>query len=513
MKYKYQLLTKDYNVKWKDIKLSAYLPISTCLFLVFFACGPVYTQRGSPDIDQLRTKVEEAFIPDLVVLSTAVIESTEDYPEHLLIRGYTMPSNYFQIRMPLYTWNEKNFVSGCGAGCGTLPADISGNLKQALQRGYTTTAINAGHWSKSIFDFSWAYNNPQGEIDYAYRAVHEAQRATVEISKIFYEQEPKYSYFWGCSGGGRQAVMAASRYPKDFDGIISEAPAIDITGETLLLVWLRQTNTGSDGKDILTKEDIPLISQVVYETCDGMDGQEDGLIGTSGPCRFDPAVLICQNGNTQGCLSREKVEVLKQWYKGPVNSKGEKLFVSGIPVGSEPFWGLWLLGETNEPFDELLNSESMLQYTAFEEDPGRNYSVFAFDFDSDPDRMKYMGSLMNVHDLPLHSFENEGGKLLMFHGLADPAIPFASSVKYYENNLGKYGDSMGNFFRLFLIPGMDHCAALSTLGITDESVDPLTSLEEWVEKNNPPIELPVTRYENDGTVKSQFSVPVYGTKK
>ena len=483
--------------------------IILCIILFFVFLTPIHAQKSNLEIDGLRTKLEEAFIKDVVVLSTSIIEAGEDLPKHVLVRGYTMPSNYFQIRMPIDSWNGKNFIAGCGAGCGTLPTDISGKLKQALQRGYTTTIMNTGHWSPSIFDFSWAYNNPQGEKDYAYRAVHESQRASKEFIKIFYEQEPNYSYFWGCSGGGRQAVMAASRYPKDFDGIISEAPAIDYTGEVLLLAWLRQTNTGTDGKDILTKEDVPLISKFVYKACDKMDGTSDGLISIASSCQFDPEVLICQNGDGKDCLSREKVEVLKKWYQGPINSQGNKLFASGVAIGSEPFWGLWLLGETNEPFDELLNSESMIQYTAFEEDPGDSYSVLEFDFDSDPDKMKYMGDLLNVDHLSLNSFREEGGKLLMFHGLADPAIPFQSSVNYYENNKQEFGDKMADFFRLFLIPGMDHCTVLSNLGITDESLDPLTALEEWVENNKPPNELPVTQYKNDGTEQSKFSVPMY----
>lgn len=507
------MIIKLLNYKRSRLVPSNFIHIIACIFSLFSYILPIHAQKSNLEIDHLKAKLKEAFIENVFILSTSIIESDEDLPKHMLVRGYTMPSNYFQIRMPLYNWNEKNFVAGCGAGCGTLPINISGKLKQALQRGYTTTTMNTGHWSPNIFDFSWAYNNPQGEKEYAYRAVHESQRASLEIIKIFYEKEPKYSYFWGCSGGGRQAVMAASRYPKDFDGIISEAPAIDYTGEVLLLVWLRQTNTGSDGKDILTKEDIPLLSEYVYETCDEVDGKSDGLISSSKSCQFDPEILICKNGNNKDCLSREKVEVLKKWYQGPVNSEGEKLFTSGVTVGSEPFWGLWLLGETNEPQDELLNSESMVRYTVFEEDPGHNYSVLNFDFDTDPERMEYMGNLINADHLSLKSFKDEGGKLLMFHGLADPAIPFQLSVDYHNLNYKEYGEDMKNFFRLFLIPGMDHCTVLKNLGITEDSIDPLTVIENWVENDNPPIELPVTKFNKDGSVNSQFSVEQYKKHK
>ena len=507
MKSKYLKLNKPCNENLENMNLSACIPVITCWIILLFSFVPLHAQRSGPEIDQLRTEIQEAFIKDVVVISTALIEPTEDLPKHVRVRGYTMPSNYILIRLPVDDWNGKFFLGGCGAGCGELPVDITGNLKKALQRGYATATMNTGHWSPSIFDFSWAYNNPEAEKDFAYRAVHETLRASWEIIKTFYDRKPIHSYFWGCSNGGRQAVMAAGRYPEDFDGIISEAPGLSFSNVIMLLVWLRQTNTGPDGKDILTKEDIPLISKAVYNRCDEMDGKEDGLISDPVRCSFDPEVLICQDGTN--CLSREKVEVLKKWYQGPVNANGAKLLTTGVTPGSEPFWGLWLLGESDEPFNELLNSESMLQNIAFREDPGDSYSVFEFDFNSDPDRLDYMGSLLDVKHLSLKSFKEKGGKLLMFHGLADAAVPYQLSVDYYNQNYKEYGEETNNFFRLFLVPGMDHCTVQTNLGITQDSADPLTALENWVEKDRPPHELPVTRFKQDGSVNSRFNVPLH----
>ena len=329
MKFKIPKFTKLSNVNevLRSSKLLPFKSIFLFSFFLLFTFSPLFAQLSNSEIDQRRTKLKEAFIKDVIVLNSKLIEASKDLPKHLFVRGYTMPSNYFQIRMPVDSWNEKNFIGGCGAGCGTLPSNISGKLKTALQRGYTTATMDTGHWSPSIFDFSWAYNNPQAEKEYAYRAVHETQRASKEIIKIFYGRELKYSYFWGCSGGGRQAVMAAAKYPKDFDGIISEGPALSFTNSLMLLVWFRQTNTGPDGKDILVKEDIPLIRKAIYEVCDNLDGKLDGLISNPSDCKFNPEILLCQNKTN--CLSPEKVDVLKKWYQGPVNSKGEKILTSG----------------------------------------------------------------------------------------------------------------------------------------------------------------------------------------
>jgi feruloyl esterase len=301
--------------------------------------------------------------------------------------------------------------------------------------------------------------------------------------------------------------MEAARYPEDFDGIISEAPVVDSSGWAVLAAWLRQANTGADGKDILTKEDLSKIKKAVYDACDKVDGKVDGLVSDPSNCAFDPEVLICEDKTN--CLSREKVEVLKKWYEGPINKSGEKLLPTGLSLGSEPLWGFWFLGESTEPFDEFTPWNEVFQYLIFKEDPGASYSVLDFDFNTDPERLEFMGSLLNVKHLSIQSFKDRGGKLLLYHGLADPMIPYQYSVDYYNQNYKQFRQETNDFFRLFLVPGMDHCTAFSNLGITGESVDPLTALENWVEKNDSPNELPVTRYETDGSVQSQFTVSLH----
>lgn len=479
---------------------------NVCLVYLILLSMDLYGQLSKHEIGQLRLHVQEAFVEDVVVLSTSLIDGFDEIPRHVLVRGYTMPSNYFVVRLPVDAWNHKLFVGGCGAGCGELPNDIRGNVKTALQRGYTTVIMNTGHWAPSKFDFSWAFNNRQAEIDYAHRSIHQTVRAAEEIIKLFYRKEAAYKYFWGCSGGGRQAVMAAARYPKDFDGVVSESPAVHFTNSMMYLVWLRQANTGADGKDILTKEDVPIIVQAVLKACDMLDGNEDGLINDPGLCSFDPESLLCAGAN---CLNRDKVEALKKWYRGPFGGDTSKPFVPGAAFGSEIYWGLWLLGATDEPFNELINSESMLKNMAFRQDPIDEYSVFDFDFETDPDRLEYMGSLLNPYHLSLLRFKDEGGKLLMFHGTSDPAIPYQFSVEYYEKNYAEFGEELDGFFRLFLIPGLDHCAALSTLGITKGSTDPLTALEDWVETDQVPDEMQVKRFDKEGSVRSQFAIPCF----
>lgn len=477
------------------------------ILLLFNMVSIVQAQELDTKLDIQRSKVQEIFIPDLVVLSTSVIEAFEDIPKHVLVQGYTMPSNYFQMRFPIDNWNGKQFLSGCGLGCGTLPVDISGNLKTALKRNYATATMNTGHWAPSIREFKWALDNPQAEEDFAFRAVHETTSAGKQLIKAFYGRETDLAYFWGCSTGGRQAVVAASKYPKDFDGVISEAPVLNWYDVIKLHAWLHQTNTGPDGKEILTKEDLSTFGKAVYSACDEMDGKKDGLIANPSKCQFDPSILLCEDA--ANCLSAEKVEVLKKWHQGPMNEKEEPLFSSSIPLGSEPFWAFWFLGNSNEPHDGFIPTEGMLKYLFFQNDPENSYSLFDFDINSIFEGKLKIDDLLNAFPLSLKAFKEEGGKLLLFHGMTDPVIPYQFSVDYFNRNSMEFGNETSDFFRMFLIPGMDHCSAFGNLGITENSVDPLTALEKWVEKNDSPQELPVTQYTNDGSVKSQFSVPLY----
>ncbi|MCB0688388.1 MAG: tannase/feruloyl esterase family alpha/beta hydrolase [Saprospiraceae bacterium] len=481
------------------------LTLTPLLILCIFIS--LQAQQSDPlQIDRKRAKIMESYIPDVIVQSTALIEASDGNPRHILVRGYTMPSNYFLMRFPVDAWNEKIFMDGCGLGCGTLPTDISGKLKKALQRGYATATTNSGHWGTSIRDFTWAHNNRQAEIDFAHRAVHETLRATTELVKAFYNRDPALSYFWSCSNGGRQAVMTAALYPGDFDGVISEAPVLDWSKLMILYAWLRQTNTGPDRKDIITRKDLALVSQLLYQECDKLDGKADGLIDDPSRCSFDLNSLRCQDG--PDCLSPEKVEVLKKWYRGPENSKGEKVLAHGIALSSEPYWG-WLLGATDEAFDEFPPWDEFMQYITFQTDPGEHYSVYDFNFDEDPKKMTFMSDLLDASHQSIQSYKDGGGKILMFHGIADPLVPYQYSIDYFHRINDLYGQETDDFFRLFLIPGMDHCSYQTQLGISDQSVDPLSALETWVEKDRAPDQLPVIQYLDDGSIKSRFSVSSY----
>ncbi|UCD77599.1 MAG: tannase/feruloyl esterase family alpha/beta hydrolase, partial [Desulfobacterales bacterium] len=432
--------------------------------------------------------------------SSTVVPAADGAPEYCRVLGYVRPAINFEIRLPT-DWNGKFYMAGCGGYCGTLDSDRPGFINAmayALPRGYAISTMDSGHWGSSVLDGRWAYHNPVAEVDWAYRAVHETQHATKAVIEAYYGKRPEKSYFQGCSTGGRMALMEAWRFPEDFDGIICGAPAMDYTGLVgTFFAWLVQANTNPEGKDIITPAKVDLIRKAVYERCDKLDGIADGVIDDPRKCDFDPASLRCPPGTSaDDCLTEEMTNTLEAWYGGARDSAGKQLYPGGIPKGSEPYWWLWLTGNEKGGGRLIpLFSANFLSYMAFRDDPGPDYTPMDFDFDNDPEALEYMAAIYNSDNPDLSKFKEHGGKLLLWHGWADAIVTPQKTVDYYEEVLSKMGgeSKTKEFFRLFMIPGVDHCGLLSGPGINQMGFDPLSALEAWVEKGTPPESLLATK--------------------
>ena len=462
-------------------------------------------QRGlgqNLDLNDKCELLEDLNIKDTNILSAAIVQAEGDLPEYCRILGYIRPAINFEIRLPTKDWNGKFSMYGCGGFCGSININ---NTNEGLRRNYAVSTMDTGHWGDNLFDLRWAYNNRRAEIDFVYRAVHETAVVTKIVIEAFYDRETERSYFSGCSNGGRQGVMAAWKYPADFDGVISGMPALDQTGLSTNSNYLIQSNIGRDGKDKITVADLELISKAVYQACDDVDGLKDGLIDAPGDCEFDPAVLLCSENDTSNCLTAEQVETLRAWYGGAKNSAGEQLYPGGLPLGSEPYWQLWITGDTDS-YDDGLSARiciEVLRYLAFQEDPGDSYTLTDFNFDVDPQRMEFMAQIYNADNADLDAFRKRGGKLLMYQSWADPATTPWKTIDFYEaveHNIGN-GEKTQQFFRLFMIPGMCHCGMQEGPGIDGgDGFDPLTALEKWVEMGEAPESILTTKYDDDGNV-------------
>jgi feruloyl esterase len=292
--------------------------------------------------------------------------------------------------------------------------------------------------------------------------------------------------------------MEAQRFPEDFDGIISGAPALDYTGlVATFFAWLVQANTGPDGKEIFGKAKVPLVRDAVASQC----ADPTGLITDPAGCKFEPASLMCKPGQNSECLSEAEVAVLDKWYAGPKNAKGEQVYPGGLPKGSEVYWPLWLTG-LDSGGGKLIHAfgADFLRYMAFQDDPGERYRAADFDFDKDPQRLAFMAGIYNAMDPDLSRFKARGGKLLMYHGMADPIVTPQNTLDYYAAAAKAAGGSIADHLRLFMIPGMDHCGLPTQAGpgITEAGFDPLTALEKWVEEGAAPDSLLATKMDKEG---------------
>jgi feruloyl esterase len=464
--------------------------------------------------------------------SAAEVPATGDLPAYCRVLGTVRPAISFEVRLPLQNWNGKYYGTGCGGFCGTLASDAPGftnAMNYGLRRGYAASTMDSGHWGTGSADGRWAAGDLVARMDWGQRAVTETARASKILVRAFYDQPQAKSYFAGCSTGGRMAAMEALKYPRDFDGIISGAPALDYTGlVATTFAWVTKANTGADGKPILTTPRVKLVADAVAAACGTDAGKGDaakgdatkGLVADPRQCGFKPSTLRCTGAAAADCLSEAEVGVLEKWYAGPTDAAGRALYPGGIPLGSEVHWPRWLTGLGNAPAILPLFAADFLRYMAFWPSPGPAYRVADFDFAADPALLAAQAQTYNAATYEpasgavrpaadLAAFRDAGGKLLIYHGWGDPLVTPFMSVAFYEALAKGAGglETLAKTARLFMVPGMDHCGiGTEGPGIADTGIDPLTALERWVEAGEAPRELVATKRDASGAV--QWSRPV-----
>lgn len=435
-----------------------------------------------------------------------MVPATSTVPEHCDVRGMILPDIGFAVELPT-DWNGRFYMVGNGVFAGNIEYPA---MEKGLSMGYATASTDTGHNSGvdplGPIGATFAYNNPEGEIDYGYRAVHLTAVTAKEIIEAYYGIPPSYSYFVGCSTGGRQGLMEAQRYPLDFDGIVVGAPVLNFTGIMIWGIWNAEALSG-DGN--IPADKLKILADAIYGKCDGVDGLVDGLINDPRDCTFDPAADL-----PPGSFTPAQVEALEKIYDGVKNSNGELIF-PGPPVGGEVLaggmsgWAMWMIGMFG-PSLQLMLSDSFMKYMAFEVDPGPDYDWTTFNFNTDPPKMAYISSIIDATDPDLSEFKAHGGKIIHYHGWADMALNPFMSVNYYESVL----DSMGveetmDFYRLYMVPGMFHCAG----GAGCDNVDWFMPLVSWVEDGIAPEELIGSHIEGGKVLRTRPLYPYPGVAK
>jgi feruloyl esterase len=384
-----------------------------------------------------------------------------------------------EVWLPSSGWNGKFQAVGNGGWNGNIDTNA---LAAGVRRGYATASTDTGHQGGGG---PWMQNREK-LIDYGHRAVHEMTAKAKAIIAAFYEADVRFSYFNGCSAGGRQALVAAQRYPDDFDGIVAGAPALNATGRASFAMWVAQNVHRSDAS-VVPPAKFPAINQAVLEACDALDGVTDGVIDNPKACTFDPAVLACKAGDSDACLTPAQVATVRTMYAPLVNPRTKEQIFPGLSYGSELGWGTFA---GKQPFGI---GTQMFQYMVFN-DPNWDYRTL--NFDSHMALVdKTEGGQINALNTNLKPFIANGGKLIQYHGWADPQIPAGSSSEYYDRVLTTTGAGVRDDYRLFMVPGMAHCGG----GTGTSSFDMLAALERWVEEGQAPDAIPASRV-TSGTV-------------
>jgi feruloyl esterase len=377
-----------------------------------------------------------------------------------------------EVWMPAANWNQKFQAVGNGAFSGAIAYPA---MMTALGRGYATASTDTGHAGGSA---SFGLGHPEKVIDFGWRAVHEMTVASKAIIAAYYEAGPRYSYWNGCSAGGRQAMKEAQRFPADFDGIVAGAPGLDWTGRAAQAVRVAQA-LQRDEAARLSSAKARLVHTAVLQACDALDGVKDGLIENPKRCVFDPAVLQCKGEDEASCLTQAQVNTARLLYSPRANPQ-TKRDITGLFPGSELGWTD--MGWTTSARATGLDQFRFLVF----KDP--QWTVDKFNFDADIVRAEEADdNTLNAVDPNLKPFIDRGGRLIQYHGWNDPQISPGSSVQYYHRVLEALGeaDKVQGAYRLFMAPGMAHCGG----GEGPNTFDMVTALEHWVEQGKTPDQI------------------------
>jgi feruloyl esterase len=380
--------------------------------------------------------------------------------------------NHVEVWLPR-NWNGAFQGVGNGGLTGGLnyPA-----MALALEKGFATASTDTGHQTDDFFDTSWITGHPERVLDFGHRAHHQMAVAAKAVVAKYYEKPARKAYYNGCSSGGWEGLTEAQKYPADYDGIVAGAPAINfvrLQSRTLLEEQLDAKEPGS----YITAEIGALLAKAAVAKCDAYDGVKDGVIDDPRKCDFDPAELQCNGGTHKGCLTPGEVK-RAQWLYGPNQTKkGLKLY-PGPAYGAPPTTSVPGL-DPRHPADMAI--VLMMQETP----PTLSYKNF------DPDTHiplleQRFGVDLVAMNPDLSAFKARGGKLILYHGWADPLLSPYNTIDYYESVTAKMGAAQQQgFMEMFMVPGMLHCAG----GAGTDQFDAVDAVMKWVERGERPKQI------------------------
>lgn len=406
-----------------------------------------------------------------------------------------------EVWMPLKGFNGKFSGEGNGGFAGSI--NYAG-MAAAIMRGDASASTDTGHTGSPI-DASWARGHAEKIIDFGYRAIHEMTLRAKGVVGAFYGQAPQHSFFAGCSNGGRQGLMEAQRFPADYDGIIVGAPANYWTRVFSTFIWDIQA-LQADPASYIPASKVPAIDAAVLAACDANDGLKDGIITDPSSCRFDPATIACKDGDSDNCLTPKQVTALTRIYSGP-HINGKQLFPGFMPGGESGGggWPIWIVGQgpgkdlqttfAEGFFTNMISANGPMDLKTVNVEAAMNLAN------------EQQGRTFNADNPDLKAFVNRGGKLIIYHGWSDAALPPLATIQYFKDVQKTLGQKKTDgAVRLYMVPGMQHCIGGSGpssfgqfvgFGSPDPEHDIHVALEQWVEKGLAPGKLIAAKVADD----------------
>ena len=452
-------------------------------------------------------------------------------PPFCEVQGIATPTPQSRIGFTVWlpqagNWSHRLHMVGNGGYGSNL---YYAQLVARVQRGDVAVATDTGHTGKSL-DFG--FDNREAIADWGGRSVHESVRAAKTIAAAFYGEAARYNYFSGCSTGGGQALHAAQQYPDDFDGIIAGDPGNNRSHLNLELLWNFEHNHAphDNTHPLLGPADLKLLHAAVVKACDRLDGVEDGVIGDPRQCRFDASTLLCRANQTGDCLSAAQVDAVKALYAGPRDrSTGAQLY-PGYAFGSEtvglapnsPLIGWSLYWADPEKPGEPQRAD-FFRHWAFHD---ASWDWWTFDWSKDVDRATAgawaAGRCRRSRPRPLPRAWRQADPV---HGVGRSGGLALRDINYYDqvvargagNTEAAHLADTQSFARLYMVPGMGHCALgdgatyfsnatrNSSPPVEDAQHDMGLALTEWVEQHKAPDTLIATHFREGSGLSGQVA--------
>ena len=434
-------------------------------------------------------------ISNTTITSATMVPATGSTPAYCNVLATVAPQTDIQVQLPA-NWENRYLHLGGGGFDGRIPTSAPASYNvNLLAEGYAIGASNGGHRAAQYPGASFA-GDQQLVLGYAYTAIGDTDTVARALIQAYYGKPASYRYFDGCSNGGKNASLAASKFRNDYDGVIGgdgvwghadeHVGGGDMAG--LTAVWARVVNVTNTVNMTTFPAKLTALYNAEVAKCDALDGLADGIISNPHACHFDPAALACPAGqDTPACLTPTEVTAVKTLESDLVLNNQ----VIGAPYG---------LGNLVGGLSAVLGGGQALGQgflaMAFN---NPSYSISSFNLQTDFALISYQFGKVDDMTGPLHGvarFVSEGGKLIMWTGGEDALVPAADQVRFVARLFGEVDGRAGDNVRLYSLPGVNHCGG----GSGADTIDLVTPISNWVEKGVPPHDLIASKLNATGTV-------------